>query len=213
MIWTLRSADLSKEFQYLISCVLCASTGQPCGFLSLPLTHFNTTLPFALGWEIFHLEDGIHIFIYLCNFFYWRQMHFLSSDYAAGIPCEWRPHRWELAHSKTWLFWQPFKHFIWVGFYQRKNTGSVDNHGIVMNPRKTQYFWVWAIRNCLAVLVQVCTSCFQAQWPSLWWPGGVFTHGEPWQECSTRWVTQSNTWVFKKRSVTLLPQHILCRDT
>ena len=97
------------------------------------------------GWN-----PQFYIFMQL---FYWRQMHFLSRDYAAGSLYEWRPHCWQLARSKTWLFCQPFKHFIWVGFYQRKNTGSVDNHGIVMNPRKTQYFWVWAIRSCLAVLV------------------------------------------------------------
>ena len=27
-----------------------------------------------------------------------------------------------------------------LGFIREKNTASIDNHGIVMNPRKTQYF-------------------------------------------------------------------------
>ena len=177
------------------------------------INSFQHDLALCTGMRDISLGGWNPYFYIFMQLFYWRQMHLLSSDYAAGSLYEWRPHCWQLAHSKTWLFCQPFKHFIWVGFYQRKNTGSVDNHGIVMNPQKTQYFWVWAIRSCLAVLVQVCMSCIQAQWPNLWWPGGVFTHGEPWQAHSTVWVTQSKTWVFKKWSVTLLSQHILCRDT
>lgn len=64
MIWIQWSVDLSKGFQYLISCVQRVSTGQPDCFLSLPLTYFRMTLPFALGCRRFYLGNGVHMFIF-----------------------------------------------------------------------------------------------------------------------------------------------------
>lgn len=138
MIWALWSEDPPKEFQYLISRVLRVSS-RTAGLLPLSaINSFQNNPALCTGMNAIAFREIESTFLYLCIVLL-RRMYLLSSSHAAGILHESQSHNRELVNSAERLHWQPFWHFKW-GRSHPRNRGSVDNHGVSMNPRKTQYF-------------------------------------------------------------------------